>query len=106
MNENVNFSDRRRAERFPLMLDAVAVLPNGRYEATLMDISAGGAKFKLEDAPLEPIEHGLTMSIEIPPFGGFYGFIVWIDESFAGMEFDENHKVTAGLINDMVAQSR
>lgn len=106
LNENVNYTDRRKTERFPLMLGAKAALPNGRYDATLMDISAGGAKFKLEEAPLEPLEPGLSMSIEIPPFGGFFGFIVWIDEDFAGMEFDENHKVTAGLIHDMVAESR
>lgn len=102
----VNLAERRRTERFPLMLNAAVSLPNGTYEATLISISAGGAKFRVDEPPLEPFAAGRSISIDIPPFGGFGGFVVWIDEDYVGMEFDENHKVTAALINDMVAQSR
>jgi len=106
LNDSLCHTERRQTERFPLLLAAAASLPNGIYDASLIDISAGGAKFRIVEAPLEPLEPGISMSIDIPPFGGFFGFIVWIDEDFVGMEFDENHKATASLINDMVKQSR
>ncbi len=88
------------------MLGALVSLPKGRYDAVLIDISAGGAKFQLKEMPFIAPEIGVSISITIQPFGGFFGDIMWVDDDFIGMKFDENHKAMASLVHEMVAQSR
>jgi len=99
-------AERRVHERHPLMLDATVSIPDEHYNAILIDISAGGAKFQLKNMPLAAPEPDLPISIHIQPFGGFFGNVIWVDDDFIGMQFDENHKATVSLIHEMVAQSR
>jgi len=106
MSEKPDFMERRKFDRYPLMLDAEAVLPGERCDAVLLDISAGGAKFRfVAELSVRP-EPGIPISIHVEPFGGFYGDVMWVDGDYIGMEFDERHKAIASLVHEMVAQSR
>ncbi|MBC8242169.1 MAG: PilZ domain-containing protein [Alphaproteobacteria bacterium] len=106
MSDISDFTERRQFERYPLMLDALISLPKEHYDAVLIDISAGGAKFQFREMPPMMPGPGIPISITIQPFGGFYGSLMWVDDDFAGMKFEENHKAMASLIHEMVAQSR
>lgn len=97
------FTDRREYERFPLMLDASVAFSGEHYDVTLIDISAGGAKFQFKIIPPSLPGPDAEVSIEVPPHGGFYGNIAWFDQDYAGIKFDENHKVAASLIHEMAA---
>jgi len=96
-------ADRREYERFPLMLEASVVFSDEHYDVVLIDISAGGAKFQFKMIPPSLPSPETEVSIEVPPHGGFYGNLVWSDDDYAGIEFDENHKVAASLIHEMAA---
>ena len=97
------FTDRREFERYPLMLEASVTFSGEYYDVVLIDISAGGAKFQFKIVPPALPDTDTEVSIEVPPHGGFYGNIVWTDEDYAGIEFDENHKAAASLIHEMAA---
>lgn len=100
------FMERRESERFPLMLDCSVTFTGDSYDVVLIDISAGGAKFQFKFVPPTPPAEGAETVLEVPRHGGFYGEIVWTDDDYAGMAFDENHKMAANLIHEMVAESR
>lgn len=106
MDDEAAFTERREFERFPLLLDVVAVFPDGRYDSILLDISAGGAKFRFAAAPMTHPEPDGPASIIVPPFGEFFGNVRWIDGDYVGMQFDENHKATSSLVRAMVNDSR
>jgi len=88
------------------MLDTTVTFSGGAYDTALIDVSAGGAKFCFKMPPPKMPDRGTPISIEIQPFGEFDGEVMWIDDDYAGIKFDENHKATAALINEMVAQGR
>jgi len=97
------FAERREFERFSLMLDASVTFAGEYYDVVLIDISAGGAKFQFKMIPPSLPDSNAEVAIEVPPHGGFYGNIVWVDGNYAGIKFDENHKAAASLIHDMAA---
>ena len=100
------FMERREFERYPLMLDASVTITGDSYDVTLIDISAGGAKFQFKILPPHNVPQGVETVSEVPRHGGVYGESVWMDDDYAGMKFDENHKMAANLIHEMVADSR
>lgn len=98
--------DQRRTERVPLMLEISVSIGALVNKALLLNISGEGAKVQvpsLSDADCGP---GSEAEIIVPRFGSLSGSIVWIDDIFFGMEFDENHKVTAMLIEEMALASK
>ncbi len=88
------------------MLDAVVSLADETLEATIMDVSAGGTKVRFKTDKMGDVHPTMHVAIDIPPFGGFEGEIIWMDDKYAGIKFDDDHKVTVSLIHDMVEISR
>lgn len=97
--------DQRRSERVPLMLDISVSLGGADYQAVLLNISGEGAKVQVRELGSTGVTKGSLAEINVPRFGAFEGSIVWVDDIFFGMEFDENHKVTAALIREMALDS-
>lgn len=103
---SAEFTERREFERFPLMLDCSVSYNGSVHDVSLIDISASGAKFQFKVVPSVLPGEGVEVVIEVPRHGGFYGELVWTDDDYAGMKFDENHKMAANLIHEMVAETR
>jgi hypothetical protein len=100
MTEAPEFDEKRQSERYPLMLDAEAALGGDALEITIFDVSAGGAKVRFKEDPLKHIV------LKVPPFGEFEGEIVWKDDEYVGIKFNEDQKKMAEIILEMARQSR
>ncbi len=110
MNENpleppADGREQRRTERVPLMLDILVSFGEAEFAATLLNISGDGAKVQVRELGETGAGPGAEAKIDVPRFGPFEGTIIWVDDIFFGMAFDENHKATAGLIRSMAAAS-
>ena len=99
MTKLVSVTERRRHERYPLMMEAGALIGGEALGAVIIDLSAGGAKLRLRGAE-DRRSHDAADSIvlHIPKFGGVEGRVVWRDDDYVGILFDENHKALVNLI--------
>ncbi len=99
-----NMTERRRHERYPLMLEAAVTIGGGSFAAVIFDLSAGGAKVQLKDAG-NAAENAMpkTAVLDIPEYGNFEGDIVWTDDEYIGIDFHENHKTMVKLITGQIA---
>jgi hypothetical protein len=100
MTDAPDFKEKRQFERYPLMLDATVALGGDALEMTIFDVSAGGAKIRFKKDPLKSIV------LKIPPFGEFEGEVVWKDEEYVGVKFNENQEKMAGVILEMTSKLR
>ncbi len=92
--------EKRQSERYPLMLDAEVGLGGEALDITIFDISAGGAKIRFKEDPLKRIV------LKVPPFGEFEGEVVWQDDEYVGMKFNEDQEKMARVILEMTRRSR
>ena len=100
MTDPSDFEEKRQFERYPLMLDAEVALGGEALAITIFDVSAGGAKIRFKEDPLKHIV------IKVPPFGEFEGEIMWKDDEYVGVKFNEDQQKMAEVIVDMTRQSR
>ncbi len=100
MTDSAEFEEKRQFERYPLMLEAEVALGGEALAITIFDISAGGAKVRFKEDPLKRIV------LKVPPFGEFEGEIVWKDDEYVGVKFNEDQQKMADVIVDMTRQSR
>ena len=100
MSQAPEFEEKRQFERYPPMLDAEVALGGEALAITIFDISAGGAKVRFKEDPLKHIV------IKVPPFGEFEGEIMWKDDEYVGVKFNEDQQKMAQVIVDMTRQSR
>ena len=99
MTKLVSVTERLRHERYPLMMEAGVLIGGEALGAEIIDLSAGGAKLRLRGAE-DHRSHDPANSIvlHIPKFGGFEGRVVWKDDDYVGILFNENHKTLVNLI--------
>ena len=104
MTPEWNKTERRRHERYPLMLEAAVTIGGESFAAVIFDISGGGAKVQLKDAGTAA-ENAMpkTAVLEIPEYGDYEGDIVWTDDEYIGIHFHENHKTMVKLITGQSA---
>ena len=101
MTVPVSVTERRRHERYPLMLEAGVLMGGDALGASIIDLSAGGAKLRLRGADvLQYYDLSASIVLHIPNFGGFEGKVVWKDDDYVGVMFNENHKTLVNLILD------
>ena len=100
MSDAPDFEEKRQFERYPLMLDAVVAVGGDALDITIFDVSAGGAKIRFKEDPLKHIV------IKVPPFGEFEGEIMWKDDEYVGVKFNEDQQKMAQVIVDMTRKSR
>lgn len=92
-----NFIERRQTERFPIMMTASVTYADNDMDATIFDVSAGGAKVRLDGTEI-PAENVLNHSfiLNVPAYGKFPGDIVWKDDEYVGVKFHRDHTVELG----------
>lgn len=95
--------ERRRHERYPLMIEAGVLIGGEALGAAVIDLSAGGAKLRLRGAEvLQTDDLADSIILHIPRFGGFEGRIVWKDDDYVGLMFNEDHKTLVNLVLESV----
>jgi len=63
-------------------------------EATIFDVSAGGAKVRLDGTNIPTAENlAQNVVLHIPAYGEFPADVVWRDEEYLGLRFQEDHSV-------------
>lgn len=79
-----SFVEKRADQRVMVKAPAVLQLESGTLECTTFDISSGGVKLKLK--------HDLfkNVRVNIANFGEISGQIIWRDDDYVGIEFDED----------------
>lgn len=93
--------ERRRHERYPLMMEAGVLIGGEALGAVIIDLSAGGAKLRLrESEDIQSYDPADSIELHIPKFGGFEGKVVWKDDDYVGIMFNEDHKTLVNLILD------
>jgi len=85
-------AERRQTERFPLMLQASIGYDDGFMDVTIFDISAGGAKIRLDgdEIPAETVLKN-NFILNVPAYGKFSGDIAWKDDEYIGVQFHRDH---------------
>jgi len=79
-----SFVEKRVEQRVMVKAPAVLQLESGTLECTTFDLSSGGVKLKLN--------HDLfkNVRVNIANFGEISGRIIWRDDEYVGIEFDED----------------
>lgn len=79
-----SFVEKRAEQRVMVKAPAVLHLESGTLEGTTFDLSSGGVKLKLS--------HDLfkNVRVNIANFGEISGQIIWRDDDYVGIEFDED----------------
>ncbi len=92
MMPNEKLVDRREAERFPIMMRASVMAGEDTLEATIFDVSASGAKVRLDGTNIPAPENmAPNVVLHIPAYGEFPADVVWRDEEYLGLKFQEDH---------------
>jgi hypothetical protein len=81
-----------------LAVEAEISFPDDVLKAAIFDLSSSGAKVRLRKSLLK------SVVLNIMPFGSFEGEIVWSDDEFIGIKFDEDHKAVINLILESEAE--
>ena len=94
MMPNGIIEERRKFERFPIMMRAAVTVGDDNLEATIFDVSACGAKVRLDgtDVP-SPENMAQNVVLYIPAYGEFPADVVWRDDEYLGLRFHEDHSL-------------
>ncbi len=92
MMPNEKIDERRGSERFPIMMRASVMAGGDSLEATIFDLSAGGAKVRLDGQGLPAPENmDGKVVLHIPAYGEFPADVAWWDEEYIGLRFAQDH---------------
>lgn len=92
MMPNEIIDERRESERFPIMMRASIMVGDDNLEATIFDVSGGGAKVRLDGTDIPAPENmASNVVLSIPAYGEFPADVVWRDEEYLGLRFHEDH---------------
>lgn len=86
----------RRHDRTDLRLQATLVHADASLSCRIVNISAGGAKLRLDDG--ERLPEGTGVTLEIPPFGAFPARPVWRAGEHVGIQFDGDPGAMAEVV--------
>ncbi len=94
MMPNEKFVERREADRFPIMMRASVIAGGVNLEATIFDVSAGGAKVRLDGTDIPALDTmAQNVVLHIPAYGEFPADVAWQDEEYLGLRFHTDHSV-------------
>ena len=100
MTMTASKAERREFDRFPLMMTAAVAQNGGNLGAVIFDISEGGAKVQMTESPFDAAtDIAGPVTLLVPKFGKFEGEVIWIDDEYFGMKFNEgqNEALAAAL---------
>ena len=99
MTQVYPLKERRKSERFPILLEATVTVDSDVIHCVIFDISAGGAKVQLKGTEVHLEDDQVKLlQLNIPGFGDFDGEIVWTDDEYIGIKFLEKHKTMVKLV--------
>ena len=79
-------SDHRRYPRKNMFFSASLATPTDRSICDILNMSAGGARLRLDDVPADLKNGQLTLTID--DYGDLPVHIVWHDGFYVGIKFD------------------
>ncbi|MBC8339886.1 MAG: PilZ domain-containing protein [Rhodospirillales bacterium] len=92
MPTHETMEDRRENERFPILKKAAMLFGAEVVDATIFDVSARGAKVRLDCTAVPPAAAvRLQAILQVPGMGDFPGEIVWTDDEYLGLSFFDDH---------------
>lgn len=101
-----SIAERRHHDRYPLMLEAGVLIGGDALGASIINLTSGGAKLRLRKVEeYQSCDPAASIVLHIPNFGGFEGRVVWKDDDYVGVVFNEDHKTLVNLILDSVGKS-
>ena len=80
------WTERRRFRRKSVSLASALETTRGTVQCVTVDLSLGGARIRLQQEELEPLEQ-VTLVLE--KFGRFPGHVVWRIAADAGLQFSD-----------------
>jgi hypothetical protein len=91
--------ERRQNNRFPILLKAAVLFGADVVEVTIFDVSANGAKVRMDcdTLPTAAVVSGQAV-LQIPDTGNFPGEIMWTDEEYLGLAFLDDHSAELRLL--------
>lgn len=99
MNPVYPLKERRKFERFPVLLEAAVLVDGDVIHCVIFDISASGAKLQLKGTEVHLEDDQVNLiKLKIPGFGDFDGEIIWTDDEYIGIKFHEKHKTMVKLV--------
>jgi hypothetical protein len=78
--------NRRRFPRTSVLWPGQLNKPDGRSECMIFNLSAGGAKVRVD----ESIELNTDLTLRVGQFGEFCGTVVWKAKNLLGISFTTN----------------
>ena len=93
----------RRYDRTDLRLQATLVHAGATHSCRIVNISAGGAKLRLDGG--ERLPEGAGVTLEIPPFGAFPARPVWRAGDHLGIQFDGDSGAMAEVVMGLAIYS-
>jgi hypothetical protein len=95
-------ADRRKDHRHEVSWWGQMEVGTDRFACSVSDLSQSGAKVRVA----QPIIAKEPVRLGMPPFGGFEGEVVWINDGVVGIQFadGEHHriaKLTASKLNEI-----
>ncbi len=94
MNDTDSPYSRRKHSRNSVLFKAQIFFENQSIDCEIMDISAGGARVRGE----RQLEHGLSVILNLDPFGEIPCEIAWQKGIILGMKFQGNQEEVAEII--------
>ncbi len=94
--------EKRRHRRSSVIWPAVVATPEGDRKCTVLNLSVGGARIKIDQMPRADV----TVQLRIVGVGRFPSRIAWQKDEFAGLEFSVAPEVAAFAIKHALQNGR
>ena len=87
-------AERRKSTRSPVFWPGRLVVDDEVFDGVILDVSADGARLRLEDPP----DRATLVTLQNPRFGALHGKVAWRGEDALGLSFlDEPHRVARAI---------
>jgi hypothetical protein len=94
--------EKRRYRRSAVIWPAVVSTPDGERQCTVLNLSAGGARIKIDRLP----SANVAVSLRIAGVGQFPSRVAWLKGDGAGLEFAVAPDVAARAIGQALQHGR
>lgn len=100
MSESTTLTDTQNNPRHQTLCPGTFCVGDRELDCKVLDISLGGAKVRLA----EPVEVDTPIRLKIPRVGEFAGRVTWRNGTTVGIEFNEEIRGVARVIEDMLSE--
>ena len=100
MNEPPNLTDLQKHPRHQTLCRATFCVDGRDLDCKVLNISVGGAKVRLA----EPVEVDTQIRLKLRRIGEFAGRVAWRNGATLGIEFHEELREVASIVEEMLGQ--